>query len=90
MERLGEPGGHAREVDVGRRIDLGQALGDAEAGEGAHRDQPALDRRRREPALALEGGWLVLEEVQRTGSRRLGGRDFLNGLHGDLSAAALA
>jgi methionyl-tRNA formyltransferase len=38
----------------------------------------------REPAIAFEGGLLVLEEVQRPGSRRVSGGAFLNGLRGDI------
>lgn len=33
----------------------------------------------RQPAIAFTGGLLVLDEVQRQGSRRMAGRDFLNG-----------
>ncbi len=38
------------------------------------------------PAVALRGGLLVLDEVQRTGSRRLSGHDFVNGERGVLAA----
>lgn len=34
------------------------------------------------PGIAFEGGFLVLDEVQRAGSRRQSGRDFLNGERG--------
>jgi methionyl-tRNA formyltransferase len=40
----------------------------------------------RRPAVALTGGGLVLDEVQRPGSRRLSGDQFLNGLRGQLPA----
>jgi methionyl-tRNA formyltransferase len=38
----------------------------------------------RKPAIAFAGGWLVLDELQRTGSRRLPGQAFLNGERGSL------
>lgn len=38
----------------------------------------------RRPAVAFKGGVLVLEEVQRPGSRRVSGDAFLNGLRGDV------
>jgi len=38
-----------------------------------------LDRR---PAVAFPGGWLVLDEVQRVGARRVEGSAFLNGERG--------
>jgi methionyl-tRNA formyltransferase len=40
----------------------------------------------RKPAIAFPGGWLVLDELQRTGSRRLPGQAFLNGERGFLPA----
>ncbi|HKS90492.1 MAG TPA: methionyl-tRNA formyltransferase [Tepidiformaceae bacterium] len=40
-----------------------------------------------EPAVAFDGGLLVLDEVQRSGSRRVTGRDFLNGERGALPPA---
>ncbi len=40
----------------------------------------------RNPALVLADGALVLDEVQRTGGRRLSGADFLNGERGRLEA----
>ncbi|MCZ2110244.1 MAG: methionyl-tRNA formyltransferase [Dehalococcoidia bacterium] len=36
------------------------------------------------PAVAFADGWLVLDEVQRAGSKRLSGRDFVNGERGHL------
>jgi methionyl-tRNA formyltransferase len=36
------------------------------------------------PAIALRGGWLVLDEVQRAGSKRVTGEQFLNGARGVL------
>jgi methionyl-tRNA formyltransferase len=39
----------------------------------------------RQPAIAFAGGWLVLEEVQRAGSRRLSGQEFFNGERGSLA-----
>jgi methionyl-tRNA formyltransferase len=41
------------------------------------------------PALRLGGGLLMLDEVQRPGGRRLGGREFVNGLRGDLAGAVV-
>ncbi|NJD65902.1 MAG: methionyl-tRNA formyltransferase [Chloroflexi bacterium] len=38
----------------------------------------------RRPAIAFGGGWLVLEEVQRPGGKRLTGEQFLAGEHGTL------
>ncbi|MCO5200794.1 MAG: methionyl-tRNA formyltransferase [Chloroflexi bacterium] len=38
----------------------------------------------RSPAIAFGGGWLVLEEVQRPGGKRLTGEQFLAGEHGTL------
>lgn len=38
------------------------------------------------PAVAFVGGWLVLDEVQRVGSKRLPGEAFLNGERGQLAA----
>jgi methionyl-tRNA formyltransferase len=38
----------------------------------------------RAPAVAFRGGWLILEEVQKPGGRRLDGRQFLNGERGTL------
>jgi methionyl-tRNA formyltransferase len=38
------------------------------------------------PAIAFRDGWLVLDEVQRPGSRRMQGGAFLNGEHGRLAA----
>ncbi len=38
------------------------------------------------PAIAFRDGWLVLDEVQRVGSRRLPGGAFLNGERGQLAA----
>lgn len=43
-----------------------------------------LDRR---PAVAFSGGWLVLDEVQRPGARRVPGEAFLNGLRRQLEPA---
>lgn len=40
----------------------------------------------RSPAIAFSGGWLVLEEVQRPGGRRLTGEQFLAGERGALDA----
>jgi methionyl-tRNA formyltransferase len=37
------------------------------------------------PAVAFAGGWLVLDEVQRVGSKRLPGGAFLNGERGQLA-----
>ena len=37
------------------------------------------------PAVAFAGGWLVLDEVQRVGSKRLPGSAFLNGERGQLA-----
>lgn len=42
----------------------------------------------RQPAIAFGGGWLVLDEVQRTGSRRVMGDQFVNGERGQLAPAA--
>ncbi|MBI2764599.1 MAG: methionyl-tRNA formyltransferase [Chloroflexi bacterium] len=42
----------------------------------------------RKPALALPGGLLVLDEVQRTGARRITGEQFLNGERGVLAQTA--
>jgi methionyl-tRNA formyltransferase len=36
------------------------------------------------PAIAFGGGWLVLEEVQKPGGKRMGGADFLNGERGTM------
>jgi methionyl-tRNA formyltransferase len=41
---------------------------------------------KKEPAIAFRDGLLVLEEVQRQGSRRMSGRDFLNGERNRLHA----
>jgi len=38
----------------------------------------------RKPAIGLTGGWLVLDEVQRTGSKRVTGEQFVNGERGSL------
>jgi methionyl-tRNA formyltransferase len=38
----------------------------------------------KEPAIRLGDGLLILEEVQRQGGKRLAGRDFVNGLRGNL------
>ncbi len=54
------------------------------AGEG-ERAPGALMVVSREPAIAFRDGLLVLEEVQRQGGRRLSGRDFLNGLRGNVT-----
>lgn len=51
-----------------------------EAGEAGAAGSLAL--RDRQPAIAFTDGWLVLDEVQRAGSKRLSGRDFLNGERG--------
>ncbi|MBA4179273.1 MAG: methionyl-tRNA formyltransferase [Anaerolinea sp.] len=50
-------------------------------GDGEPGATKVIDRR---PAIAFAGGWLVLEEVQRTGSRRVPGDQFLNGERGNL------
>ena len=65
---------------AGDRLGIWRArcLHDGEADPGATR---ILDRR---PAVAFVGGWLVLDEVQRPGSRRMAGDAFLNGLRGGL------
>jgi methionyl-tRNA formyltransferase len=42
-----------------------------------------LDRR---PAIGFSGGWLVLDEVQRAGAKRLTGGQFVNGERGALAA----
>lgn len=39
----------------------------------------------RDPAVVFNEGVLVLEEVQREGGKRLSGRDFVNGLRGNLA-----
>lgn len=44
----------------------------------------SLAIRGRQPAIAFNGGWLMIEEVQRSGSKRLSGREFLNGERGQL------
>lgn len=36
------------------------------------------------PAVAFEGGWLTLDEVQKMGGKRIGGQAFLNGERGRL------
>ena len=38
----------------------------------------------RKPALGFLGGWLILDEVQRTGSKRVTGEQFVNGERGAL------
>ena len=42
----------------------------------------------KKPAVAFAGGWLVLDEVQRTGSRRVVGDQFVNGERGQLAPEA--
>lgn len=42
----------------------------------------------KKPAIAFAGGWLVLDEVQRTGSRRVPGDQFVNGERGQLAPEA--
>lgn len=58
------------------------------------RARPAEDRPKpvgsfvlagKEPAITFREGTLVLEEVQREGGKRLTGRDFLNGLRGNVA-----
>ncbi len=45
----------------------------------------------RKPALGFAGGWLILDELQRTGSKRVTGEQFVNGERGALAPeAALA
>lgn len=39
----------------------------------------SLAVRNKQPAIAFAGGWLVLDEIQRSGSKRLSGTEFLNG-----------
>ena len=46
-----------------------------------------LETRDRLPYLALGNGWLILDEVQRPGGRRVSGEAFINGLRGDLQLA---
>ena len=41
----------------------------------------------RKPAIGFGGGWLVLDEVQRTGSKRVTGEQFVNGERGQLEPA---
>ena len=41
------------------------------------------------PAVSFRDGWLVLEEVQRPGSRRMTGAQYLNGLRGDWSGTVV-
>lgn len=51
----------------------------------------AMDVIERSPAIAFRGGWLMLEEVQKVGGRRISGQAFLNGERGRLApAVALA
>lgn len=61
----------------GERLGIWQAsvaVGDAPP------DTPgALSVINRRPAVAFPGGWLVFDEVQRQGARRISGTDFLNG-----------
>ena len=57
----------------------------SEAGEGAPGTMQAMERK---PAIAFRGGWLILDEVQRGGSRRITGEQFLNGERGNLAAEA--
>jgi methionyl-tRNA formyltransferase len=42
----------------------------------------------RNPAIAMQGGLLVLEEVQRSGGKRVTGEQFVNGERGNLAAQA--
>lgn len=67
---------------AGERLGIWRAhvVSDGQAPPGTTR---VLDRR---PAIAFPGGWLVLDEVQRPGSRRIPGDAFLNGLRGDLES----
>jgi methionyl-tRNA formyltransferase len=46
----------------------------------------ALTAIERAPAVAFAGGWLVLDELQRVGARRVDGAAFLNGERGQLDA----
>jgi methionyl-tRNA formyltransferase len=43
--------------------------------------------RAKKPAIALDGGWLVLDEVQRPGGKRLTGEQFVAGERGQLASA---
>ena len=42
----------------------------------------------RKPAVGLPGGWLVLDDLQRTGSKRVTGEQFVNGERGSLEPVA--
>ncbi len=41
--------------------------------------------RSKKPAIAFRGGWLVLDEVQRPGGKRLAGEQFVAGARGELA-----
>jgi hypothetical protein len=38
----------------------------------------------RQPAIAFRDGWLILEEVQKPGGKRLTAQQYLSGLRGNL------
>lgn len=64
----------------GERLGIWRARA-ATDGDAAPGTMRVIDRR---PAVAFGDGWLVLEEVQRPGSKRVAGDAFLNGLRGGL------
>jgi methionyl-tRNA formyltransferase len=62
----------------GQRLAIWRAH--VEPGEALAPGTPGLVAKR--PAVAFKGGWLVLDEVQRVGARRVDGKAFLNGERG--------
>jgi methionyl-tRNA formyltransferase len=67
----------------GKRLAIWRAH--AERGEGGV--PGTLVHAGRSPAISFTGGLLVLDELQRTGSKRMTGAQFLNGEHGRLEPA---
>ncbi|MEP7216845.1 MAG: hypothetical protein ABI782_11380, partial [Anaerolineaceae bacterium] len=61
------------------RLSIWRSHLEAGEGEGAAGALRVIERK---PALGLKGGWLVLDELQRTGSKRVSGEQFVNGERG--------
>ena len=65
----------------GQRLAIWSASVDA----GPNLEPGTMQIHGKQPAVAFAGGWLVLEEVQRQGSKRMSGQAFLAGERGQLA-----